>query len=73
MREVDEHAESVHLTHDAVAECCEAIVFRRIERRVGPVERDVVCQRHVANAEVVVRAQSAERILDGVPTLESEE
>ena len=47
--------------------------FGAVERRVGPVERDVVRQRHVARAEVVVRAQRAERVLDRVAALHAEQ
>ena len=48
-------------------------MLRGIESRVGPVESDVVRERHVADAQVVIRAQRAERVLDAVTALESEE
>ena len=41
-------------------------------RAVRPVQGDVVGERHVADAEVVVRAQRAQRVLDGVAALEAE-
>ena len=46
---------------------CRALV----ERGVGPVERDVVRERHVAHAQVVVGAQRAERVLDRVAALDA--
>ena len=72
VRQVDEHAEAVHLAHDFPAEWREAAVLRRVERGVGPVERHVVRERHVARAECVVRAQQGERILNRVAALEAE-
>ncbi len=47
-------------------------MLRGVESRVGPVERHIVRERHVADAEIIVRAQCAERILDGVTAFESE-
>ena len=44
-----------------------------VERRVGPVERDVVRERHVAGAERVVGPEDAERVLDGVAAFHAEQ
>ena len=40
-----------------------------VERGIGPVERDVVGQGHVAGAEGIVRPERAQRVLDGVAAL----
>ena len=73
VRQVHEHAQPVHLAHHLAPELRESAVPRAVERGVGPVERHVVGQRHVARAEGVVGAQRAERVLDGVPALHAEE
>jgi len=57
MRQIYEHAEAIHLLHYFLAEAREAAVPRRIRRRVGPVVRLEVSQRHVAHAEPIVGAQ----------------
>ena len=44
-----------------------------VVRAVRPVERDVVGQGHVAHAEVVVGAQRAQRVLDGVAALHAQQ
>ena len=51
----------------------QTVVPGGVERRVGPVEGHVVGERHVAGAEIVVGAQRAERVLDGVAALHAEE
>ena len=53
--------------------CVSPPCFGAIERGVGPVERHVVRERHVARAEVVVGAQRAERVLDRVAALDAEQ
>ncbi len=73
MRQIDEHPEPVHLAHDAVPEWCESVVPGRVERGIGPIERHVVSERHVSHAQIVVRAERAERILDGVSALQAKE
>jgi hypothetical protein len=45
-----EHPQPVHLAHHPLAERREPAVARGVERGVGPVERDVVRERHVAHA-----------------------
>ena len=67
MREVDQHAEPVHLAHDLLTEGCETVMPRGHHRRgVGPIGVRVVRERHVTHAEIVVGAQRAERVLDAV-------
>src|SRR5256714_14367158 len=56
VRKIDEHAQAVHLAHDTVTERSQAVVFGRVEGRVCPGERDIVRERHVAHAEVVISA-----------------
>ena len=73
VRQIDEHAEPVHLAHDLAAERREPVVLRAVERGVGPVERHVVGERHVARAHVVVEPQERQRVLDRVAALEAEE
>jgi hypothetical protein len=58
--QIHKHPEPVHLADDAVAERCQPLVLRGVESRVGPIESHVVRERHVADAEIVVRAQRAE-------------
>jgi hypothetical protein len=49
------------------------VVFGTVQRSVGPIERDVVRQRHVPRAEVIILAKQGKRILDRVPSLQSEQ
>ena len=72
VREIDEHAEPVHLAHDLASKWRKAVVLRGVERRVGPIERDVVGERHVTRAQGVVGAEQIERVLNGVSALEAE-
>ena len=71
--EVHQHAEAVHLAHHLAAEVGEAVVPGAVERGIGPVEGHVVGEGHVARAEIVVGAQRAERVLDGVAALHAEQ
>src|SRR5258707_11154697 len=72
VREIDEHSQSVHLSYDFLSKFGETTVLRRIERCVRPSSSDIVSERHIAGAEVVVLAQCSEAVLDGVSALESE-
>ena len=73
MREVDQHAEPVHLAHDLLTEGCETVMPRGHHRRgVGPIGVRVVRERHVTHAEIVVGAQRAERVLDAVAPFHAE-
>ena len=77
VRDIDHHAEPVHLQHNLLAERREPIGIVRytrltlIARRVRPVERVRPGQRHVADPEPVVVAQQPERIVDGVAALDA--
>ena len=73
MRQVDDHAEPVHLAHHFLAERGETVVARHIVRGVGPVQRHIVRERHVARAQFVVRAQGTQRILDRVPAFHAQQ
>ena len=72
VRQVDQHAQPVHLTHDFLAEAREPAVGGGAGGAVRPVQGHVVRERHVAHAQVVVRAQRAQRVLDGVAALDPE-
>ena len=73
VREVDQHAQPVHLAHHLAAERREPAVRRRVGRRVGPVGVPAVGERHVAHAELVVGAQRAEAVLDRLAALHAQE
>ena len=59
MREIDEHSEAVHFAHDFATEVRESTMLRAVECGVGPVERDIVRERHVAHSEVVIHPERA--------------
>jgi len=65
VRDVDHHAQPVHLAHDVLAERRETVmvidlrVFE-VALRVGPVVRVEVGKRHVSDAEGIVVAQQAQ-------------
>ncbi len=67
MREVDEHAEPVHLAHDLLAERGEPTDGRRVRARICPGHVLRVRQRHVARTELVEHAQRSQRVVDRVP------
>ena len=69
VREVDQHAEAVHLPDDLAAEGGQTADARLVGRRVRPGDVVVVGERHVAHAERVQPAQRAERVVDGVAAL----
>ena len=73
VREVDEHAERVHLAHDVAAEVGQPAALRLVGGRVRPRQVVVVRQRHVAHAERVQHAQHGERAVDAVPALGAEQ
>ena len=68
-RQVDQHAEPVHLADDLAPERAQAPMAGGIERRVGPVGGDVVREGQVARAQGIADAQHAERVLDRVAAL----
>jgi hypothetical protein len=69
VREVDQHAQPVHLRHHLAAQLGQAAVPRRIGRGVGQVVGRVVGQGQVARSQLVERAQRAERALQHVAAL----
>ena len=73
VRQVDEHAEALHLRHDLAAEVRQAAAVRLVGRGVGPADVVVVRQRHVADAKGVQRAEHAERAVDAVAALRAEQ
>ena len=77
MRDVDQHANALHLVHHLLAEWREPVMSddrRPVEAcRVGPLVRVRVGERHVAKTQPVERSQRVERVLDGVPALDAHE
>ena len=73
VRQVDEHAEALHLGHDLAAEVGQAAAVRLVGGRVGPADVVVVGERQVADAEGVQGAEHAERAVDAVPALRAEQ
>ncbi len=73
VRQVDQHAEAVHLAHYRLTEGCEPMVRRGIGGGIRPGGVGGVGERHVARAEVVVGAQHRERVIDLVATLHADQ
>ena len=73
VRDVDQHAEPVHLAHHLAPERRQPAVRRGVGRRVGPVVVLAVSERHVADAERIVGAQRAEAVLERLAVLHAEE
>ena len=79
VRDVDHHAEAIHLVDDVFAEVGEAILgvldvgIVDVAGGVGPVVGVGPGEGHVADAEAVVVAQEAERIFDGVAAFDAHE
>ena len=76
VRDIDHHAEAVHLLNDLFAEGCESVVVGDggvvdVAGGVGPVVGVGPGEGHVADAETVVVAQEAEVVLDGVAALDA--
>ena len=63
MRAVDDHAEPVALADHGAAEGVEAVVARRVGRRIDPVQRLVVAGDQHARAGRVPDAQRRQRVL----------
>ncbi len=72
MRDVDEHAKSVHLGHDLPPERREPAMAWRIRCRIGPIRGVAVGERHVANAAGAELFEVVERVLDTVASLGAE-
>ncbi len=73
VRQVDEHADPLHLGHHALARRAQPVVHGRVGRRVGPGHVRVVRERHVPHAERAHRAERAEGSADRVAALHAEE
>jgi len=73
MRQIDEHAEAIHLANDFFTERRQAVVSW-LQWRCGirPVGMGVVRQRHVANAKGIVGAQSTDGVFEPVAALHAE-
>ncbi len=64
VRDVDDHADTVHLADNFFAEVREASVSGVVRRRVCPVDRVGMGESHVADAKCAQRAERGERVLD---------
>jgi hypothetical protein len=69
VREVDQHADPVHLPDDVLAELVQPAEHRLVGGRVRPGHVVVVGQRHVPHAEHPHHPQHAERLTDRVAAL----
>ena len=73
VRQVDQHAEPLHLAHHVPAEIGQPAGLRDVGGRVGPADVVVVGQRHVPDAEGVQHPQHAEGPGDGVAAFGAEQ
>ncbi len=73
VRQVDEHADPLHLGHDLAAEVRQPAVRGVVGRRVSPRHVAVVGQRHVPDAQRVHRPEYSERAPDRVPALRADQ
>ena len=73
VREVDEHADAVHLAHHLDAKGGEPADGRLVGGRVGPRDVVVVGQRQVTDTQHVQHPQGCEGTTDGVATLSPDE
>ena len=74
VRDIDDHAEAVHLGDDFLAERREAVVgLVGVAGGIGPVVAVGVGEGHVAHAEVVEIAQQARAVFDGVAAFDAEQ
>jgi hypothetical protein len=71
MGKIDEHAEAVHLSHDAPAQFGQSVMQGAIGRGVCPVDVVPVGKRHIARAEFVEDAQRARRIFNHVAAFDA--
>ena len=71
MRNIDQHAESIHLVHNIFAKVSQAVVLLFAARGVGPIIRVVPRQRHVAHAQSIEFTQRRQRVLDRVSTFDT--
>ncbi len=78
VRNVDHHAEAVHLEHDLLTEIGKAVVvlhFRVVDvaRGIGPLVGVRPRKCHVTHAEAIVITQHVHIVLDRVPTFNAHE
>ena len=78
VRDVDQHAQAVHLEDDLLAAVGEAVVVLDfgivdVARRVGPFVGVRPAQGHVAHAEAVEIAEQANVVFDGVAAFNAEQ
>ena len=76
VRDVDHHAEPVHLQHDLLAEISETVMMLHlgivdVARGVGPFIRVRPRKRHVPNSKPIVVAQQVDIVLDRVSAFDS--
>src|SRR4029079_3385539 len=71
VRDVDKHAEPVHLSDNVFAKIRKAVILDFAIMRISPIVRDVVRQRHISEPEPVKITQGVERILDRVTALDT--
>ena len=71
VRDVDQHAEPVHLAHHLAAEVGETAVAPDVARGIGPAVAVAPGERHVADAEVVEVLDVLELVLDRVTSLQA--
>ncbi len=69
VREVDQHADPVHLPDDLLAELVQPAEHRLVGRGVRPGHVVVVRERHVPNTQLAHDPQHPERLTDRVPAL----
>src|SRR5580765_3348047 len=69
VRNIDDHADSVHLTNDLFTEIREPIMFRFPSGRVCPIVAAKMGQSHGQNAEAAIHTKNAEIVIDLMATL----
>jgi hypothetical protein len=72
VRQVDKHAEAIHLEDDLLAKVRETTV-RGVGGRSRPIQAAPVRERHIPHAEAGEHPQRAERILDGVAAFDPDQ
>ena len=73
VRQIDQHADPVHLPDDLPTELTQSTEAGLVGRRVGPVGVLVVGEGQIAHAEPVEGSQGAERVVDAVTSLGAEQ
>ena len=73
MRDIDKHAETIHLVHHLLAEAAQSVVLGPVRRRISPVDIVPVGKRHVTRAQFVESSQDCRRIFHHVTAFNPEE